>query len=217
MTRGGPGRRSGSVRGGPLRTCHGVSCFVMRRARPPSRCVMFCHVLSCSAYAWGIFRSRFRHIAVHSLTASPACPRPSRAGSPGGGAAFMSCAQTSARAAAGTSLAASFAAGAGRGIGCSHACLLSGKGRDRDVPVSRAFRAGGRAGVGAGAVRAADCARETPDAPRPSVPARAFFRPPAGRFLQKRRKAAPEAASLLSFYTIPPNVKPAREQKMKTP
>ena len=110
-----------------------------------SASLAMCHVLSCSAYAWGIFRSRFRHIAVHSLTASPACPRPSRAGSPGGGAAFMSCAQTSARAAAGTSLAASFAAGAGRGIGCSHACLLSGKGRDgMSLFRARFARAGGR-------------------------------------------------------------------------
>ncbi len=58
-----------------------------------------------------------------------------------------------------------------------------------------------RAGVGAGAVRAPDCARETAHAPRPSVPAGVFFAAPAGRFLQKRRKAAPEAASLYFHHT----------------
>ncbi len=76
----------------------------------------------------------------------------------------------------------------------------------RRVPVLRAFRvgarAGPRAGVGAGAVRAPDCARETTDAPRPSVPAGVFFAAPGHRFLQKRRKAAPEAASLY-FHSTP--------------
>ena len=76
----------------------------------------------------------------------------------------------------------------------------------RGVPVSRVIarawaRGRGRAYRG-GAARAPDCARETPDAPRPSVPAGVFFAAPSHCFLQKRRKAAPEAASLY-FHSTP--------------
>ena len=71
------------------------------------------------------------------------------------------------------------------------------------VPVSRVIarvcaRGRGRAYRG-GAARAPDCARETADAPRPSVPAGVFFAAPSHRFLQKRRKAAPGEPPLSTF------------------
>ena len=74
------------------------------------------------------------------------------------------------------------------------------------VPFPRAIaracvRGRGRAYRG-GAARAPDCARETADAPRPSVPAGVFFAAPSHRFLQKSRKAAPEAAPLY-FHSTP--------------
>ena len=56
----------------------------------------------------------------------------------------------------------------------------------RRDPVSRVSRVRLRPRVGAGAVRAPDCARETADARLPSVPAGAFFGP--SRFLQKRKR-----------------------------
>ena len=54
----------------------------------------------------------------------------------------------------------------------------------------RAYPARARAGVGAGAVRAPDCARETEHAPSPSVPAGVSG---PSRSLQKTEKAAPQA------------------------
>ena len=123
-------------------------------------------------------------------------------------------------AAAGASLAASIAASSGRGSFSGHACLLPGEGRDRGVPVSRAIarawvRGRGRAYRG-GAARAPDCARETAGRTSPVRSRRGVFRGPSHRFLQKNRKAAPEAASLY-FHSTPygRNVKPIREQKMK--
>ena len=58
----------------------------------------------------------------------------------------------------------------------------------------------------AGAVRAPDCARETPDARRPFVPAGAFFGPSHCFPAQKSGKAAPEAAFSLppSYYSFSP-------------
>ena len=94
-----------------------------------------------------------------------------------------------------------------RGEGRSRSCVPpSRQWAGRGVPVSRVIarvcvRGRGRAYRG-GAARAPDCARETADAPRPSVPAGVFFAAPGRRFLQKRRKAAPEAASLY-FHSTP--------------
>ena len=109
----------------------------------------------------------------------------------------------------------------GAGIGCGHSCLLRGKGRDgRSLFCARfagaCVRGCGRAYRG-GAVRARDCPRETAHAPRPSVPAGVFFAAPSRSPAQKSRKAAPGAASLLSFYHTSPQVKPLREQKLKMP
>ena len=119
-----------------------------------------------------------------------------------------STAETAARTEAGPRIGAGAPSGVTVG-GRSRSCVppsRQSKGRDRGVPVSRAIaracaRGRGRAYRG-GAARAPDCARETPDAPRPSVPAGVFFAAPAGRFLQKSRKAAPEAASLY-FHSTP--------------
>ena len=78
-------------------------------------------------------------------------------------------------------------------------------------------RGRGRAYRG-GAVRARDCARETAGAPSPSAPAGVFFAAPSHRFpAQKRRKAAPEAASLYCHHTLdPPGVKPSAGIKFQT-
>ena len=111
-----------------------------------------------------------------------------------------------------------------RGEGRLRSCVppsRQSKGRDGASLFPRVIarvwaRGRGRAYRG-GAARAPDCARETADALRPSVPAGVFFAAPSHRFLQKSRKAARKRLSLLSFYTMPPNVKPMQEQKMKTP
>ena len=63
----------------------------------------------------------------------------------------------------------------------------------------------GRAGVGAGAVRAPDCARETADARLESPPAGAFFGPSHCFPLQKSEKAAPGSrlsATIVAHFPI---------------
>ncbi len=69
-----------------------------------------------------------------------------------------------------------------------------GRPKRRDPFCARILRACPCAGghVSAGAVRAPDCARETADAPLPSVPAGAFLRAPALASLRSGQKAADE-------------------------
>ena len=92
----------------------------------------------------------------------------------------------------------------GCGGGRLRSCVPPSRPRaGRGVPVSRVIaracaRGRGRAYRG-GAARAPDCARETADAPRPSVPAGVFFAAPSRRFLQKSRKAAPGEPPLSTF------------------
>ena len=120
----------------------------------------------------------------------------------------------------GLCLAAGFAAGAGRGSVAVTRASFGARGGTRCPCFARVSRV--RAcGAAGGRIAAARFARVIArarrlDAPRPSVPARVFFAAPAGRFLQKSRKAAPEAASLLSFYHTSPQVKPLGEQKVNT-
>ena len=108
-------------------------------------------------------------------------------------------------------------------VGCGHWCLLPGNAKGgTGVSLFRAGSRGrGRAGAG-GRIAAARLARprprETADAPRPSPPAGVFFRGPQPLLSAEKPKGGPGSRlSLLSFYTMPPNVKPIREQKMKTP
>ena len=99
--------------------------------------------------------------------------RPARSSS-GGGAALMSSAQAAARgAAAGAGLSVGIAAfrvvrrirrGGGGRLRSSFLLAPTGSGS-----LFRAYRARVRAGVGAGAVRAPDCAREAEGAPLPSA------------------------------------------------
>ena len=78
----------------------------------------------------------------------------------------------------------------------------------------RAYRTRAGAPVSAGAVRAPDCARESADAPVLPAPAGAFSRPQLLSCAEKR-KAAPGAASLFSYYHIFSHVKPPGGQNMK--
>ena len=156
--------------------------------------VMICHVLSCSPCAWHIFGSPFRH---------------DDAAVPDGGARYSTRCRFLFVFGMDPSSRSGFAPAAGL----------------RRVPFPRAIpraiaracaRGCGRAYRG-GAARAPDCARETPDAPRPSVPAGVFFAAPS-HILRRNAKGGPGSRlSLLSFYTIPPNVKLIREQKTKIP
>ena len=96
-----------------------------------------------------------------------------------------------------------------RGEGRLRSCVppsRQSKGRD-GVPVSRVIarawvRGRGRAYRG-GAARAPDCARETPDAPRPSVPAGVFFAAPAIAFCRKaeRRPRKPPLSTFILHHT----------------
>ena len=83
------------------------------------------------------------------------------------------------------------------------------------VSLFRACRAPARAGVGAGAVRAADCARETAHAPLALAHAGGFSAPSRSLSAETPKGGPGSRLSLLSFYTMPPNVKPGLEQKMK--
>ena len=68
----------------------------------------------------------------------------------------------------------------------------------------RAYRAPARPRVGAGAVRAPDCARETADAPVPFASAGVFFRGPS-HVLRRNAKGGPASrlSLLSSYYTFP--------------
>ncbi len=118
------------------------------------------------------------------------------------------------------------AVGAGLLPGCGEgrlgSCVPPSRQRaGRDVPVLRAFRGGGcaraRAGVGAGAVRAPDCARETAHAPLAPAHAGGFSAPSRSLSAETPKGGPGSRLSLLSFYTIPPNVKPDWERKVKIP
>ncbi len=61
----------------------------------------------------------------------------------------------------------------------------------------RAYRARAGAPVSAGAVRAPDCARETADAPVPSVPAGAFLQPQPPSCAEKRKGGPGSRLSIL--------------------
>ena len=91
------------------------------------------------------------------------------------------------RACAARTSAAGIAASAGAGVGCSHLVSLSH--RERRVPLPRAFRARARPRVGAGAVRAPDCARETEGAPLPCV-SQGVFEHGAARPWRRRRNGS---------------------------
>ena len=136
----------------------------------------------------------YRGGAVHA----PDCPRETAGRGPLRKCHEMSCDVM--EGVGGLWLAAGFAAGAGEGRLRSCVPPFQAKGRDGVSLFCARFacarlRGRGRAYRG-GAARARDCPRETAHAPRPSVPAGVFLAAPASRFLQKSRKAAPEAASL---------------------
>ena len=105
-------------------------------------------------------------------------------------------------------------------VGCSHRCLLRGKGRDGVSLFCAQSRARACAAAG-GRIAAARFARVIARARRHTHLARpfppgCFSRPPAIAFCRNAERRPPGSRlSLLSFYTIPPNVKSIREQKMK--
>ena len=107
------------------------------------------------------------------------------------------------------------------GIGCSHRCLLRGQGRNGCpcfARVSRVRACGAAGAYRGGAVRARDCPRETADAPLAPAHAGGFFGPQPSLSAEKPKGGPPGSRlSLLSFYHTSPQVKPIREQKMKTP
>ncbi len=69
----------------------------------------------------------------------------------------------------------------------------------------------------AGAVRAPDCARETPDAPCPSVPAGAFLRAPAIALLRRKTEKAAPKPPLSAFIILhfSPSQAPGRRKYEK--
>ncbi len=71
------------------------------------------------------------------------------------------------------------------------------------VPVLRAFRVRARAGVGAGAVRAPDCARETAHAPLAPAHAGGFFGPQPVAFCRnaERRPRKPPLSTFIIHHT----------------
>ena len=176
---------------------------VCHEARSTS--LAMCHEMSCSACVWGILRGRFGHMAVHSLTAFPAClpasriclrwlpqraralpPAPPSVGSEGRLRSFVP----------------------PSGLGAGRMSLFRAPSR-------------GRAGGGAGGrIAAARFARVIARARRRTHLAR---RLPPGSFLRPQPLSCAETPkggpgsrlSLLSFYTMSPNVKPLPEQKMK--
>ena len=103
------------------------------------------------------------------------------------------------------------------GVGFGHACLLPGKAKGgTGVSLFCARFACVRAGVGAGAVRAPDCARETAHAPLALAHAGGFFGPQPVAFCRNaERRPRKPPLSLLSSYTIPPNVKLAAKNYFK--
>ena len=166
------------------------------RARPPARCggtlpstvdVMECHVRSCAPPEMSCFVMRAVSAGLSARSASQAAARAS-------------------------------AAGAGFG----HVCFLPGKGRDR-VSLFRAPLRGRACAAAGGRIAAARFARVIARARRHTHLARpfppgSFSRPQPVAFCRNAERRPPGSRlSLLSFYTILPNVKPIREQKMKIP
>ncbi len=103
------------------------------------------------------------------------------------------------------------------GVGCGHACLLSGKGRDGASLFCARFACGrGRVSAPARFARLIARARRRAHLARPFPPG-AFSAPSRSLSAETPKGGPGSRLSLLSFYTIPPNVKPVREQKMKLP
>ncbi len=136
--------------------------------------------------------------------AAPACPRRLRARSSGGGPAFMS----SCQAMTGVSAA---------GVGFGHACLLRGQGQDgRSLFCARFACACGRVSAPARFAHLIARARRRTHLARRFPPG--LFSGPCRSLSAETPKGGPGSRlSLLSSSTIPPNVKPLQEQKMKMP
>ncbi len=85
------------------------------------------------------------------------------------------------------------------------------------VSLFRAYRVRARAGVGAGAVRAPDCARETAHAPRPSVPAGVFFAAPAIAFCRnaERRPRKPPLSTFILHHMGESQAPPGTKGKFR--
>ena len=191
MTRGGPGRQ------GPLRGCHELSCFC--RSRPP---------------------------ATGDSCASCVTPDPDPGSIPDSRCCLSrrgtgSTAEAAARAVAGPRIGAGAPSGVTVGVVHGHACLLPGKGRD-GMSLFRASSRGRGCGAAGGRIAAARLVRLIARASRHTHLARRFppgcFSRPQPSLSAETPKGGPGSRlSLLSFYTIPPNVKPIREQKMKMP
>ena len=123
--------------------------------------------------------------------------------------------------AVGASFAASIAASSGRGSFTVMRASFQAKQRAGGVSLFRAPLRGRGCGGAGGRIAAARLARLIARARRRTHLARpfppgCFSRPPAIAFCRKAERRPPGSRlSLLSFYTIPPNVKPIREHKMK--
>ncbi len=235
MTRGGPGRRSGACAAEtPAEVSWNVMvCHVLSWARPATSC--FSRSSRC------LWRSRHA-LNLSSLpswpvplfvTPAPACPR-LRAGKPGSnhgplcrrsrwrtGSTTGACPprlrgdRLPRSGATGASLAAGFSAGAGRGSVAVMRASFGAKGGTRGVPVSRAFRVRARAGVGAGAVRAPDCARETAHAPLAPAHAGGFFGPQPVAFCRnaERRPRKPPLSTFIIHHTAKCQAHPGTENE----
>ncbi len=85
----------------------------------------------------------------------------------------------------------------------------------RGVPVLRAFRGRARAGVGAGAVRAPDCARETAHAPLALAHAGSFFgpQPVAFRRNAERRPREPPLSTFIIHHTAKCQARPGTKNE----
>ena len=172
-----PDSEAGVTKGGRERGQAGTGTAAETPAEL-SRSVMFCHVLHAPG-TYSVVRS-----GMTALSFQAGAP-----GNPPGAGSFLSSAwippldpvSLPPPACGGSLFCARFACAGVRGRG-------------------RAYRGG--------AVRAPDCPRETADAPRPSAPAGVFFAAPAA-FLRRKAERRPPGSrlSLLSFYTISPNVK----------
>ena len=161
----------------PLRKCHEMSCDVMETC---CSLFLFCTVRGGSGFcAMRCIRARSEAFRDGPLPGfgqrPPACGRFRRWG--------------------------------GAEVGCGHSCLLQGKGRDEVSLFCARFACAGVRGRGrayrGGAVRAPDCPRETPDAPRPSVPAGVFFAAPAIAFCrnaERRPRKPPLSTFILSHF-----------------
>ncbi len=136
------------------------------RRGPVARCVMECHEMSCSAYARFICCSRFRHEVIHSSVSFCVLRSPSPRPRSRGPSLTVAARWRGRRMDPGSPLR------SGRGDGCAlrSSFLLAPTGSGslfRAYPARAPAPA--RARVGAGAVRAPDCAREAEDARLPSA------------------------------------------------